>query len=105
MPRKKPVVVLTIGMAGSGKSTLMHRISLHVHESNSRGYFINLDPAVKNVSFGANIDIRDTVDYKAGAAYNRVDKRTHSLAGSHAAVQARPKRGHPYFAEPLRDEV
>lgn len=25
---------------------------------------MNLDPAVKSVPFGANIDIRDTVDYK-----------------------------------------
>jgi hypothetical protein len=25
---------------------------------------VNLDPAVKTVPFAANIDIRDTVDYK-----------------------------------------
>jgi hypothetical protein len=62
--RRSPVVVLVIGMAGSGKSTLMHRINLHVVEKGLRGYFINLDPAVKNVSFGVNIDIRDTVNYK-----------------------------------------
>lgn len=28
------------------------------------GYFINLDPATIAVPFNANIDIRDTVDYK-----------------------------------------
>ena len=27
-------------------------------------YVINLDPAVKSVPYGPNIDIRDTVDYK-----------------------------------------
>ena len=33
-------------------------------ESGKRGYYVNLDPAVKGVSFGVNIDIRDTVNYK-----------------------------------------
>jgi GTPase SAR1 family protein len=62
--RKTPVVVLVIGMAGSGKTTLMHRINLHMIEHGIRGYYINLDPAVKTVPFSANIDIRDTVNYK-----------------------------------------
>ncbi len=48
----------------AGKSTLMHRINLHVLETGKKGYYINLDPAVKGVSFGVNIDIRDTVNYK-----------------------------------------
>lgn len=64
-PRKKmPVVVLVIGMAGSGKTTVMHRINLHMNERGLKGYFVNLDPAVRTVPFSANIDIRDTVDYK-----------------------------------------
>jgi GTPase SAR1 family protein len=29
-----------------------------------RSYYVNLDPAVMSVPFAANIDIRDTVDYK-----------------------------------------
>jgi GTPase SAR1 family protein len=29
-----------------------------------RNYVINLDPAVRKTGYGANIDIRDTVDYK-----------------------------------------
>lgn len=57
-------VVVIIGMAGAGKTTLMHRINLNLLEQNKKGYFINLDPAVRDVPFGANIDIRDTVDYK-----------------------------------------
>ena len=62
--RSSPVVVLVIGMAGVGKTTLMHRINLYMNENNIRGYYVNLDPAVRNVPFSANIDIRDTINYK-----------------------------------------
>jgi nucleoside-triphosphatase THEP1 len=62
--RKTPVVVLVIGMAGSGKTTLMQRINIYMEEQRIRSYYINLDPAVKSVPFGANIDIRDTINYK-----------------------------------------
>lgn len=34
-------------------------------EQGKRTYNINLDPAVLNVKFAANIDIRDSVKYKA----------------------------------------
>lgn len=62
--RRSPVVVLVIGMAGAGKTTMMHRINLHMEEQGKRGYYVNLDPAVSSVPFSANIDIRDTVNYK-----------------------------------------
>jgi GTPase SAR1 family protein len=62
--RTSPVVVLVIGMAGAGKTTLMHRINLFMLERGMKGYYVNLDPAVRNVPFAANIDIRDTVNYK-----------------------------------------
>ena len=42
--RTGPVVVLVIGMAGSGKTTLMHRINHYTKEQGKRGYYINLDP-------------------------------------------------------------
>ncbi|BFI32098.1 GPN-loop GTPase [Marchantia polymorpha subsp. ruderalis] len=61
---KKPIIIIVIGMAGSGKTTLMHRLVAHVQESGKRGYVLNLDPAVTNLPYGANIDIRDTVKYK-----------------------------------------
>lgn len=51
-------------MAGVGKTTLMHRINLYMIEQQYRGYYINLDPAVRTVPFAVNIDIRDTVNYK-----------------------------------------
>jgi GTPase SAR1 family protein len=43
--KPSPVCVLVIGMAGSGKSTLMHRINLEMIKRKSRAYYINLDPA------------------------------------------------------------
>ncbi|KAL5541498.1 hypothetical protein UlMin_009208 [Ulmus minor] len=62
--RKKPVIIIVVGMAGSGKTTFLNRLVYHTHVSNIRGYVINLDPAVLTLPFGANIDIRDTVRYK-----------------------------------------
>ena len=63
--KKKPIVIITIGMAGAGKSTFVQRITSYLHsiEPSSPPYILNLDPAVTNVPFEANIDIRDTVNY------------------------------------------
>lgn len=77
---KKPVACIVIGMAGSGKTTLMQvsetcvsfcvswsrfqRLNSFLHTNQIPAYLINLDPATLNVPFGANIDIRDTVNYK-----------------------------------------
>ncbi|KAG4185338.1 hypothetical protein ERO13_A09G223200v2 [Gossypium hirsutum] len=62
--KKKPVIIIVVGMAGSGKTTFLHRLVCHTQASNIRGYVMNLDPAVMSLPFGANIDIRDTVKYK-----------------------------------------
>ncbi|CAH6786950.1 Gpn1 [Phodopus roborovskii] len=59
-----PVCVLVLGMAGSGKTTFVQRLTGHLHNRHSPPYVINLDPAVHEVPFPANIDIRDTVKYK-----------------------------------------
>ena len=67
---KKPTVIITIGMAGAGKSTFVQRINSYLHTPTASNphprppYILNLDPAVTNVPFEANIDIRDTVEYK-----------------------------------------
>ncbi|KAJ1968326.1 GPN-loop GTPase 1 [Dispira parvispora] len=61
---KQPVVILCIGMAGSGKTTFMQRLNAHLHTQRRTPYILNLDPAVTKVPYGANIDIRDTIDYK-----------------------------------------
>ena len=63
--KKKPVCIITIGMAGAGKSTFVQRINSYLHSSdpNKPPYILNLDPAVAFVPYEANIDIRDTVNY------------------------------------------
>ena len=61
---KPPVCAIVVGMAGSGKTTLMQRLNAHLYQRESPGYFINLDPAVRYMPYSPNIDIRDTVNYK-----------------------------------------
>lgn len=61
---KKPIIVIVVGMAGSGKTTFLHRVVAHTQTAGIRGYVVNLDPAVLSLPFTANIDIRDTVNYK-----------------------------------------
>ena len=58
------MVIITIGMAGSGKTTFVQRLNSHLHANNSPPYIVNLDPAVTHMPFEANIDIRDTVYYQ-----------------------------------------
>eukprot|EP00956_Cyclotella_meneghiniana_P008691 scaffold11862_cov74-Cyclotella_meneghiniana.AAC.11 len=81
---KEPICVIVVGMAGSGKTTLMAQLQKSlglknregVDESDGKGatdnagtsksragYAINLDPAAKYIPFSSSIDIRDTVDY------------------------------------------
>ncbi|KAL2887683.1 GTPase npa3 [Ceratocystis lukuohia] len=61
---KRPVAVVCVGMAGSGKTTFMRRINSYLHGKEEPPYVINLDPAVLNVPFESNIDIRDSVNYE-----------------------------------------
>lgn len=42
----------------------MRRINSHLHSKGKPPYVINLDPAVINVPFESNIDIRDSVNYE-----------------------------------------
>ncbi|KAL9124421.1 MAG: hypothetical protein Q9217_006245 [Psora testacea] len=64
MATDKPVAIVCVGMAGSGKTTFMQRINSHLHSKREPPYIINLDPAVRTVPFDCNIDIRDSLDYK-----------------------------------------
>ena len=61
--RKGPVVVLLVGMAGSGKTTLVQRLAAELHSQRKAPYVVNLDPAVHSLPYEANVDARDTVDY------------------------------------------
>ncbi|KAF1951425.1 hypothetical protein CC80DRAFT_206719 [Byssothecium circinans] len=77
-PSTSPVSIVCVGMAGSGKTTFMQRLVSHLYThpdptasepSVSKTpppppYVLNLDPAVHHVPFTANIDIRDSVNYK-----------------------------------------
>ncbi|KAI9722797.1 MAG: hypothetical protein M1828_004493 [Chrysothrix sp. TS-e1954] len=59
-----PVAIVCVGMAGSGKTTLIQRLNSHLHMQREPPYLMNLDPAVHNVPFEPNIDIRDSINYK-----------------------------------------
>eukprot|EP00984_Skeletonema_dohrnii_P002617 scaffold912_cov121-Skeletonema_dohrnii-CCMP3373.AAC.18 len=84
--KKDPICVIVVGMAGSGKTTLMAQLqkslnlrddgdddnaaannnnsnAIESSQSKRAGYAINLDPAAKYIPFSSSIDIRDTVDY------------------------------------------
>mmetsp|Transcript_14740 Transcript_14740/g.48342 ORF Transcript_14740/g.48342 Transcript_14740/m.48342 type:complete len:346 (+) Transcript_14740:3-1040(+) len=60
----EPRCVLVIGMAGSGKTSLMQRLNAFLHAKSTPPYLMNLDPAVSELPYAANVDIRDTVHYK-----------------------------------------
>ncbi|KAI5296085.1 hypothetical protein KEM52_005741 [Ascosphaera acerosa] len=51
-------------MAGSGKTTFMQRINSYLHTEQTPPYVVNLDPAVINLPYDSNIDIRDSINYK-----------------------------------------
>lgn len=51
-------------MNPQGKTTLMQRLNSYLHSKDTPPYILNLDPAVAHMPYSANIDIRDTVDYK-----------------------------------------
>ena len=85
--QKTPICVIVVGMAGSGKSSLMAQMQHHANmkkqaSSKKKGteesdeaaendnqvslptYCINLDPATHHLVYEAAIDIRDTINYK-----------------------------------------
>lgn len=59
----KPVCLIVLGMAGSGKTTFVRKLAQYKHAEHNP-YLINLDPACREVPYQANIDIRDTINYK-----------------------------------------
>ncbi|XP_031638932.1 GPN-loop GTPase 1 [Contarinia nasturtii] len=59
-----PICMIVLGMAGSGKTSFVKRLTQLGNLQNMKPYVINLDPACQEVPYHANIDIRDTVNYK-----------------------------------------
>jgi GTPase SAR1 family protein len=88
--------LVTIGMAGTGKTTLVQRINSYLRTQNNIPYLLNLDPAVKHLPYSANIDIRDTVDYK------NVMKE-YGLGVT--CVLTIAKRRHPYSAKFIHHKI
>ncbi|WFD36688.1 hypothetical protein MCUN1_003575 [Malassezia cuniculi] len=74
-PPPRATAVIVIGMAGSGKSTFVGKLTSHLATKAElaekdpeapparRPYVINIDPAVGSLGYAPNVDIRDTVDY------------------------------------------
>ena len=84
-------------MAGSGKTTLIQRLNSHLHSRKLPGYIINLDPAVGQLPYGANVDIRDTARRARGREVGRdvcgASRRGAGAAGVAAAAGGGGKRG------------
>ena len=70
---------VSAGMAGSGKTTLLQRLNSELHIRKTPGYIINLDPAVLNVPYSPNVDIRDTVRAPARRVWKAFLARLQSL--------------------------
>ncbi|CAG9770334.1 unnamed protein product [Ceutorhynchus assimilis] len=62
--KKPPVCLLVLGMAGSGKTSLVNCLAGGRGPQGEKPYVVNLDPACINLPYFASIDIRDTVNYK-----------------------------------------
>lgn len=63
--KKMPTAIIVLGMAGSGKTTFVQRVTADMAVNGEKPpYIMNLDPAVSEVPYPCNIDIRDTIEYK-----------------------------------------
>jgi len=61
---KKTVAIIVVGMAGSGKTTFIQRFNSIANTKKMRTYIINIDPAIIKIPYIANVDIRDTINFK-----------------------------------------
>ncbi|XP_041785586.1 GPN-loop GTPase 1 [Anopheles merus] len=64
IPNKRPICVIVLGMAGSGKTTFVKKLAQYRHANGALPYLINLDPACHETPYPVNVDIRDTIKYK-----------------------------------------
>jgi GTPase SAR1 family protein len=61
---KTTLNLIIIGMAGSGKTTFVKKLEEEIVKNLKEAYIINMDPAVHDTLYEANLDIRDTIKYK-----------------------------------------
>lgn len=62
---KRPLNLIVIGMAGSGKSTFLGKLQMYLTEVyHALPFMVNLDPAVSFLPFSPGNDIRSEVNYK-----------------------------------------
>ncbi|XP_065201175.1 GPN-loop GTPase 1 isoform X1 [Planococcus citri] len=60
-----PICLIILGMAGSGKTTFVKKLTEKLYSSSSLPpYVVNLDPACLEVPYPCNVDIRETIKYK-----------------------------------------
>lgn len=51
----RPIALIVLGMAGSGKTSFVKRLTQLSHVQNMKPYVVNLDPACAEVPYHANI--------------------------------------------------
>lgn len=51
----RPICLIVLGMAGSGKTTFVKKLTQLGHLQNMKPYVVNLDPACSEVPYHANI--------------------------------------------------
>lgn len=51
----RPICMIVLGMAGSGKTSFVKRLTQLADLQNTKPYVINLDPACQEVPYHANI--------------------------------------------------
>lgn len=51
----RPICMIVLGMAGSGKTTFVKKLTQLGHLQNMKPYVVNLDPACSEVPYHANI--------------------------------------------------
>lgn len=60
----KNLVIILLGPAGSGKTTLTYALGKWLNENGVNVSFVNLDPGVEVLPYKPNVDIRDYVTIK-----------------------------------------
>ena len=81
-------------MAGSGKTTFLQRLNAHFNQHSTPAYIMNLDPAVMQLPYSPNIDIRDTVSLVLSLHFMVVisyQYQYHTHSHSHTKMQVNYK--------------